>query len=143
MIERQKRRKIWFQEQLESGTMDKSQMYLIYTKKKLPCDLPRKAQLSDTGSIPGNEASSSRSSHRKRKIPEMGYTETELSMSHRLSDAEMSVCVSNYPQSDGGTMVVTPFVEAGIDPMSGLQDQIDFIVNSDGYWKMEKLQQDY
>jgi len=55
----------------------------------------------------------------------------------------MSVCVANYSQADGGTMAVAPFVEAGMDPMSGLQDQIDFIVNSDGYWKMEKLQQEY
>ena len=120
--------------------MDKSQMYLIYTKKKLPCDLPRKGQLRDLGSMQADEAHSSRSFRRKRKLPETGFTESEVPIPHRLSEAEMTVCV-NYPQADGGTMAVAPFVEA--DPMAGLHEQIDFIVNSDGYWKMEKLQQEF
>ena len=118
--------------------MEKSQMYLIYTKKKLPCDLPRKGQLQDTGSMLVAEETSSRAIHRKRKLPETGYSESEIPITHRLSDAEMTVCV-NYPQADGGAMAVAPFV----DPMSGLHEQIDFIVNSDGYWKMEKLQQEF
>lgn len=135
-----KRRRIWFQEQLQSGTMDKSQIYLIYTKKKLPCDLQRKAKPDNTtlAALAGSSGSHP-VNRRKSKLQEIQqFSEVSITDQHLT---EVSIC-DNYSQSES-SMVVTPFVDAGIDSISGLQDHIDFIVNADGYWKMEKLQQEY
>lgn len=76
---------------------------------------------------------------RKRKMPENQFSEVSIAAQH-LADSEVSVC-ENYSHSES-TMVPT-FVDAGIDSISGLHEHIDFIVNADGYWKMEKLQQEF
>jgi hypothetical protein len=109
--------------------MDKSQIYLIYTKKKLPCDLPRKGQTRPDAdaTLPETTIDETlpRPMRRKRKVAEVQFTETEVPIHHRLADSEMSVC-EDYSHGDG-VMVVAPFVEAGIDSITGLQDQVSML----------------
>jgi hypothetical protein len=149
--------------------MDKSQLYLIYTKKKLPCDLPKKVrpntlqqqqQQQTEDLIP--ESVGMRKILRRRKLPDQQisilqqFPETEVSI-HRISETEMVPEKLHFSHNDN-SIVVTSFVESGIESMSGLQggvpeyvDHMDFIVkgvedsDENSYWKMERQyeQQEY
>ena len=169
VIERRRRRRSWFQEQLESGKMDKSQLYLIYTKKKLPCDLPKKVRPTNTYQQQQQQTEDLapenvviRKIGRKRKLsePEMTisqqFPETEVSI-HRISESEMVPEKLHFSHNEN-SIVVTSFGESGIESISELQggvpeysDHMDFIVkgveDSDehAYWKMERQyeQQEY